>query len=182
MTHVKYVVTTLAAALIAFAHTSMAQAPSSAIGMVIMHGKGLPTRHVSSLASSLEQKGYLVANLEMPWSANREYDAGVEVAEKVVDAALDSLRAKGAGKVFIPGTARARCSRFITAAGILRTASSLLHRAGTSQTPSSAKSLASPWNRRASSSPKGKALRRRGSATTRVPKAPIPSRPLPPLI
>src|SRR3989442_2419855 len=81
VSHMKYVLGTVAAAVIAFAQTSMAQPPSSAIGVVIMHGKGgSPARHVSSLASSLEQKGYLVANLEMPWSANREYNAGVDVA------------------------------------------------------------------------------------------------------
>jgi pimeloyl-ACP methyl ester carboxylesterase len=69
-----------------------------------MHGKGgSPARHVSSLASSLEQKGYLVANLEMPWSGNRQYNVGVEAAEKEVEAALESMRAKGAGKVFVAG-------------------------------------------------------------------------------
>lgn len=104
MIRMKYVVRTLAAAVIAFAQISMAQAPSSAIGVVIMHGKGgSPARHVSSLASALEQKGYLVANLEMPWSANREYNGGVDVAEKEVNAALESLRAKGANKVFVAG-------------------------------------------------------------------------------
>jgi pimeloyl-ACP methyl ester carboxylesterase len=101
---VQYVMTALAAAIIVFAQTSVAQVPSSAIGIVIMHGKGgSPARHVSGLASSLEQKGYLVANLEMPWSGNREYNAGVDAAEKEVDAALDSLRAKGANKVFVAG-------------------------------------------------------------------------------
>lgn len=104
MIRMTYVVTMLAVAIISFAQTPMAQVPSSAIGVVIMHGKGgSPARHVSRLVSALEQKGYLVANLEMPWSANREYDAGVEVAEKEVDAALGSLRAKGAGKVFVAG-------------------------------------------------------------------------------
>lgn len=104
MIRMKCVVTMLAAAIIAFAQTSVAQTPSPAIGVVIMHGKGgLPARHVSSLASSLEQRRYLVANLEMPWSANREYNAGVDVAEKEVAAALDALRAKGAGKVFVAG-------------------------------------------------------------------------------
>lgn len=99
----KYVVTMLAAA-IAFAQASVAQAPSPAIGVVVMHGKGgSPARHVSRLASALEEKGYLVANLEMPWSGNREYNAGVGAAEKEVDAALDSLRAKGARKVFVAG-------------------------------------------------------------------------------
>lgn len=98
------VVTMLAAALVGFAQPAMAQTPSPATGVVIMHGKGgLPTRHVSSLASSLERKGHLVANLEMPWSANREYNAGVDVAEREVQAALDALRAKGASKVFVAG-------------------------------------------------------------------------------
>jgi pimeloyl-ACP methyl ester carboxylesterase len=97
-------ITILAAAILAFAQPSMAQAPSPAIGVVIMHGKGgSPARHVSRLASALEQKGHLVANLEMPWSANRQYDAGVEVAEKEVDAALESLRAKGAGRFVVAG-------------------------------------------------------------------------------
>ena len=92
------------AAILAFAQGAMAQAPSSAIGLVIMHGKGgSPAGWVSSLASSLGQKGYLVVNLEMPWSGRREYDAGVDVAEKEVDAALDSLRARGASKVFVAG-------------------------------------------------------------------------------
>lgn len=100
----KHVVATLAAAGIALAQSSMAQAPPPAVGVVIMHGKGgSPARHVSGLASSLEQKGYLVANLEMPWSGSRAYSAGVDVAEKEVHAALDSLRAKGASKVFVAG-------------------------------------------------------------------------------
>ena len=100
----KHAVTLLAVAIVAFAQSSMAQAPPAAIGVVVMHGKGgLPARHVSSLAAALEQKGHLVANLEMPWSANRQYNAGVDVAEQEIDAALDSLRAKGAGRVFVAG-------------------------------------------------------------------------------
>jgi pimeloyl-ACP methyl ester carboxylesterase len=104
MMRMKYAATVLTAAIVAFAQASLAQAPSPAIGVVLMHGKGgSPARHVSSLAASLEQKGYLVANLEMPWSGNREYNAGVDGAEKEVDAALESLRAKGAGKLFVAG-------------------------------------------------------------------------------
>lgn len=101
----KYVARTLfVAALLASAPGAMAQTPSPAIGVVIMHGKGgSPARHVAPLASALEQKGYLVANLDMPWSANRSYDTGVEGAEREVDAALEALRAKGAGKVFVAG-------------------------------------------------------------------------------
>ena len=100
----KYLMTLLAAAIVAFAQASTAQAPSPAIGVVIMHGKGgSPTGYVSGLAAALEQKGYVVANLEMPWSAKREYDADVDAADREVDAALASLRAKGAGKVFVAG-------------------------------------------------------------------------------
>src|SRR6185503_16085556 len=86
----QYVITTLAAAVLACAPAAMAQAPSPAIGVVIMHGKGgSPAGHVAKLAAALEQKGYLVANLEMPWSGKREYDVGVDAADKEVDAALD---------------------------------------------------------------------------------------------
>ena len=66
----------LALAAVAFAQGAWAQA--QAIGVVIMHGKGgTPTKWVEPLASGLEQKGYLVANLEMPWSGRRDYDEDV---------------------------------------------------------------------------------------------------------
>jgi pimeloyl-ACP methyl ester carboxylesterase len=81
-----------------------AQSPSTEIGIVIMHGKGgSPAKHVSDLASSLEGKGYLVANLEMPWSGRRAYDVNVSIAEKEVESALDALRSKGAKKLFVVG-------------------------------------------------------------------------------
>ena len=74
------------------------------IGIVIMHGKGgSPTGLVAGLARTLEEKGYLVANLEMPWSGRRNYDVPVGRAEEEVKAALDGLRAKGSKKVFVAG-------------------------------------------------------------------------------
>ena len=74
------------------------------IGIVIMHGKGgSPAKHVSDLASALEAKGYLVANLEMPWSGKRAYDVPVSAAEEQVVAALTALRSKGANSVFVAG-------------------------------------------------------------------------------
>jgi pimeloyl-ACP methyl ester carboxylesterase len=99
------IVRVLAVASLAFTQLSPAQtAPSPAIGVVVMHGKGgLPTGFVAGLASFLEQKGYLVANLEMPWSGRRQYDVPVDAAETEVQAALDAMRAKGAGKVFVAG-------------------------------------------------------------------------------
>lgn len=81
-----------------------AAAQSPGIGVVIMHGKGgAPTKHVADLAASLEGKGYLVANLDMPWSGQRDYDANVAAAEQQVASALDSLRARGAAKLFVVG-------------------------------------------------------------------------------
>lgn len=84
--------------------TSTAQTISSEIGIVVMHGKGgSPAWYVSTLASSLEAKGYLVANLEMAWSKRRDYDVTVNLAEKEVEAALGALRSKGAKKLFVAG-------------------------------------------------------------------------------
>lgn len=81
-----------------------AQAAPSVLGVIVMHGKGgSPARNVSALASALQDKGYLVANLEMPWSGRRQYDVGVAAAEAEVDAAIDALRAKGATHVFVAG-------------------------------------------------------------------------------
>jgi pimeloyl-ACP methyl ester carboxylesterase len=84
--------------------STMAQTLPPAMGVVIMHGKGgSPARHVSDLAAALEAKGYLVANLEMPWSGKRDYDVNVGAAVKEVQSALDALRGKGAQKLFIAG-------------------------------------------------------------------------------
>ena len=80
-----------------------AQAPVK-IGVVTMHGKGgSPNRHIYALASTLSRNDILVANLEMPWSGTRHYDADVASAEKMVREALDDLRAKGATKLFVAG-------------------------------------------------------------------------------
>ena len=74
------------------------------IGIVIMHGKGgRPERFVSALAEGLERKGWLVANIEMPWSGRREYDVDTAGAEQQVTAALNELRSKGAKKLFVAG-------------------------------------------------------------------------------
>lgn len=74
------------------------------IGIVLMHGKGgSPTKFVADLASSLEGQGMLVANLEMPWSGNRNYDVDISAAEGEVESALKTLRDKGAQKLFVAG-------------------------------------------------------------------------------
>ncbi len=82
----------------------LSRAENTAIGVVLMHGKGgSPTKHVAELATALEARGYRVANLEMPWSGRRDYDVDVATAEREVEAALDSLRQKGAVKLFVAG-------------------------------------------------------------------------------
>ncbi len=87
-----------------FAAPLPAFAQSEPIGIVIMHGKGgFPTGFVAGLAKTLEGKGYLVSNLEMPWSGNRNYDAPVSKGEAEVEAAIADLRGKGAKKVFVAG-------------------------------------------------------------------------------
>ncbi|MGH9721424.1 MAG: alpha/beta hydrolase, partial [Bryobacteraceae bacterium] len=81
-----------------------AMAQGIPIGIVIMHGKGgAPTGYVANLARTLEGKGYLVANLEMPWSGKRNYDVSVERGEQEVETAVADLRARGAKKVFVAG-------------------------------------------------------------------------------
>ena len=81
-----------------------AQTGEVKVGIVLMHGKGgSPLKHVSDLANSLTDKGVLVANLDMPWSGRRNYDVSVQAAEAEVEAALTSLRDKGAQKLFVGG-------------------------------------------------------------------------------
>jgi pimeloyl-ACP methyl ester carboxylesterase len=93
----------LAVVLAGLVHPAAAQAPHE-IGVVLMHGKGgSPTGHVAELAASLQQRGYLVANLEMPWSQRRSYDASVADAVAQVEAALEALRSKGAADLFVAG-------------------------------------------------------------------------------
>lgn len=95
----------LAAALFALALPPAATAQNTpAVGVVVMHGKGgRPDRIVNQLAEGLERKGFMVANLEMPWSGRRDYDVDVDAAVQQVTAALNELRGKGAKKVFVAG-------------------------------------------------------------------------------
>ncbi len=79
-------------------------AETAKIGIVIMHGKGgSPDQHVNGIANALERDGYLVANLEMPWSKRHEYNASVSAAEEQVDSALTKMRKQGATHLFVSG-------------------------------------------------------------------------------
>jgi pimeloyl-ACP methyl ester carboxylesterase len=91
-------------AVAALAVSLHAQADPARPGIVVMHGKGgTPSRYVAELASALERRGFLVANLEMPWSGRRDYDVAVSTAENEVEQALAAFRQQGAGKVFVAG-------------------------------------------------------------------------------
>ncbi len=80
------------------------RAQTPLMGIVIMHGKGgLPSGLVKPLADGLQNRGYRVASLEMPWSGQRHYNKDVAAAEQEVTAALDDLRSKGATKLFVAG-------------------------------------------------------------------------------
>jgi pimeloyl-ACP methyl ester carboxylesterase len=105
MTPFKHLLIIIAALLTSTLFTIPAAAQNApTIGIIVMHGKGgRPDRHVSLLAEGLERKGWLVANLEMPWSGRREYDVDVAAAEQQVTAALNELRSKGAKKLFVAG-------------------------------------------------------------------------------
>ena len=82
----------------------LVQADAPKIGIVIMHGKGgSPAKFVDVLARGLEQKGLLVANIEMPWSKRRDYDVSPAQAVEEIRAALDGLKARGAQKLFVAG-------------------------------------------------------------------------------
>ncbi len=81
-----------------------AQTAPVKMGVVVMHGKGgSPNGYVKSLAEALQAKGYLVANLEMPWSGKRNYDKNVASAEDEVTTALNALPGEGAAKLFVAG-------------------------------------------------------------------------------
>ncbi len=104
MATVIHAITRLILAALAAALPMTAVAQVEPIGIVIMHGKGGgPGGLVANLAKALEGKGYLVANLEMPWSGKRNYDVTATKGEEEVEAALAGLRAKGAEKVFVSG-------------------------------------------------------------------------------
>lgn len=86
------------------ATTALADTLGPSLGVVLMHGKGgSPDKHVAGLASALRQQGVLVANLDMPWSGRREYDADVASAVNQVQEAVQALRSQGARKLVVAG-------------------------------------------------------------------------------
>lgn len=84
--------------------TSWTHAAEGDLGIVLLHGKWdrAPT-NVLALSRQLEDAGYKVATPLMPWSETRSYDAPYAQALEEVEAAANSLRAKGATRIVIAG-------------------------------------------------------------------------------
>lgn len=95
----------LLALVFATSQTAHSAEPSpSDIAVVVMHGKGgSPGKWVNDLALTLELEGFHVANLDMPWSHRRQYNATMDESANEITAALDKMRAKGAKKMFVAG-------------------------------------------------------------------------------
>lgn len=94
----------VALCFIGFSIPVMAISNELKVGIIIMHGKGgSPTRMVLGLANTMKDAGFLVSNIEMPWSSSRDYNVNVYDAEKEVDNAISNLRKMGANKVFVAG-------------------------------------------------------------------------------
>lgn len=90
--------------IVIFAFSVAAHADGPKMGIVVMHGKGgSPDRLVNGLADELAKRGYIVANLEMPWSGNRGYDVDTAAADTEIEKAIADMRTKGAKKVFVAG-------------------------------------------------------------------------------
>lgn len=82
---------------------ALARTPPQQVGVVLMHGMTGYPMSMSSLEYALKQKGYLVSNLEMPWSMARMHDVPVEAAERMVQEEFEALRRRGARKLFVAG-------------------------------------------------------------------------------
>ncbi|MEK6662728.1 MAG: alpha/beta hydrolase [Pseudomonadota bacterium] len=73
------------------------------IGVVVMHGKWGNPSQLSGFARSMERSGYLTENIEMPWSGRRAYDTGADGFVTEIDAAIQTLKDKGATKIVLIG-------------------------------------------------------------------------------
>jgi pimeloyl-ACP methyl ester carboxylesterase len=81
-----------------------ASADLHGLGVVYLHGKmSWPGAANGGIWSALEDEGALVATPEMPWSLHRRYAATFEQAMGEIDAAVASLKAKGATRILIIG-------------------------------------------------------------------------------
>jgi pimeloyl-ACP methyl ester carboxylesterase len=86
-----------------------APAPVSAaslrgMGVVFLHGKGVwPGAFDGGIPAALEAEGAKVVSPEMSWSLRRMYGATYEQSMAEIDAAVATLKAKGATRIVIIG-------------------------------------------------------------------------------
>lgn len=73
------------------------------IGVVLMQGKGGTTKWVDSLASSLESEDIQVITPDMPWHRDRIYDKSFEGAMLEIQEHVNTLKSKGATRIYIAG-------------------------------------------------------------------------------
>jgi esterase/lipase len=78
-------------------------AASSAVGVVLMHGKWGSPQGMLPLARDLESRGYIVSNAEMPWSGRRLYDVDYPTALKEIEQQVRRLRGNGARRIVVAG-------------------------------------------------------------------------------
>ena len=81
-----------------------ADAAGPRVGVVVLHGEGDdPYGQTLRFTRALIRDGFLTDSPEMPWSARRAYDAGVDGTVREIDAAVARLKSRGAQKVFVAG-------------------------------------------------------------------------------
>jgi pimeloyl-ACP methyl ester carboxylesterase len=73
-------------------------------GVVFLHGKGVwAGAFDGGIPAALEAEGAVAASPDMPWSLWRIYGATYEEAMREIDAAVASLKAKGATRIVVIG-------------------------------------------------------------------------------
>jgi pimeloyl-ACP methyl ester carboxylesterase len=73
-------------------------------GVVFLHGKGVwAGAFDGGIPGALEAEGAVAVSPEMPWSLSRIYGATYEEAMREIDAAVASLKARGATRIVIIG-------------------------------------------------------------------------------
>lgn len=91
----------LVVALLAWPHAAGAVAKC---GVVLMHNKwGSPDKYITAVTLQLRQIGCVVETPDMPWSAQRNYDASASAAMQEIDAAVARLKEQGATAIFVGG-------------------------------------------------------------------------------
>src|SRR4029077_1787207 len=71
------------------------------VGIVLMHGKKGPPSYLQGVNAVLEGNGYLVTTPEMCWSDKRMYDRPYLDCLTEIDAAVATLRQRGAKAIVV---------------------------------------------------------------------------------